>query len=140
MELTGKELRQMYVSRLGKILSNLALVCVLFALGGVLGYVLLAAYYVIMFAIVVATLGLILLAGNPFNGANAAWEWINNVYSNVTIYIAPVALVISVLAIWLLVKDKKENHTGRIGMCGTVVLIALIVIIVKIVQMAKGGE
>ena len=138
MELTGKELRQMYVSRLGKILSNLSLVCVLFALGGVLGYVLLAAYYVIMFAIVVATFGLILLAGNPFTGANAVLEWINNVYSSSTIYVAPIALVVSVLAIWLLVKDKKENHNGRIGVCGVVVLVALIIIIVKIVQMAKG--
>ena len=139
MKLTDKELRQMNLSRFAKILANLSLVAILLALGGVIGYVMLGLLYVLIFALTVATFGLILLGGNPFGFANTAWEWITNVFSKTSIYIAPIAMAIAILAIVLLSKDKQENHTGRIGVCVTTIIIAIIIIVVKIVQALKGG-
>ena len=144
MELTGKELRQMHLSRLGKVLSNLSIVALLITLGGVVGYVFVAFYYVILIMGLFVSLGLILLAtggiDNLFNTADAAMAWFNTTFSKVSLYMAPVAMTIAVVALVLLIKDKKENHGGRIGVCVTVILISVIVLIVKIVQMTKGGE
>ena len=143
MELTGKELRQMYSSRFGKILSNFSILGLILVLGGILGYVFIAVYYFLLFVLVLITFGLILLATDGMSGlfgsAEVATEWFNNVYKQAVVYIAPIVMAISILAIVLLVKDKQENHRARIGVCGVVILISLIIIIVKIVQMVRGG-
>ena len=143
MELTGKELRQMYLSRFGKILSNLSLLGLMLVLFSLLGYVFIGLYYFLLVVVMLLTFGLILLATGGMSGlfdtADVAMEWFNNVYQQAVVYIAPIVMVISIIAIVLLVKDKQENHTARIGVCGVVILISLIIIIVKIVQMVKGG-
>ena len=139
-ELTGKELRQMHLARLGKILSNLSIVALLISLGGLLGYVFIFFYYIILIMGIIVTLGLILLATDGIDGlfdtAKVATDWFNNVFSKTSLYMAPIALAIATAAIVLLVKDKKENHNGRICVSVAVILISVTVLIVKIVQVA----
>ena len=142
MNLSGKELRQMHMSRLGKILSNLSIVALLITLGGVVGYVFVAFYYVILIMGLFCSLGLILLATNGIDGlfdtAKVAMEWFNTSFKRVSLYMAPIALVIALAAMILLIKDKKEDHKSRISVSVIVILISIVVLIVKIVQVSKG--
>lgn len=142
MNLTGKELNQMHISRLGKIMSNLALVALVISMAGILGYVFVGFYYFLLIVGLIASFGLILLFTGGIDGlfdtAKVASEWFNTTFSKVSLYMAPVALLIAIVAIVLLVKDKKENHNARIGICVTVIIISVIVLIVKIVQLSKG--
>ena len=143
MELTSKELRQMHLSRLGKILSNLSILALLITIGGLVGYVFVAFYYVILIIGLIASFGLILLAthgiDNLFNSAEAVMAWFNSAFSKVSLYMAPIALTIALVAIVLLAKDKKENHKERIGVGIMVIIVSVIVLIVKIVQITKGA-
>lgn len=142
MELSGNELRQMHMSRLGKILSNLSIVALLISIGGVVGYIFVAFYYILLVMGMLLTFGLILLATDGVNGlfdtGRIAMEWFNTTFSTVSLYMAPIALVIALVAWVLLAKDKKENHKGRISVSVLVILISIIVLIVKIVQLSKG--
>ena len=143
MEITGKELRQMYLSRFGKILSNLSIMGLILALGGILFYVFIFLYYFLLVVLMLVTFGLILLATDGasglFGSADGAIDWFNTTYQQVVVYIAPIVMAISIVAIVLLVKDKQENHRARIGVNGVVAVVSLIILIVKITQMAKGG-
>lgn len=143
MELTSKELRQMHLSRFGKILSNLSILALLITIGGLVGYVFVAFYYVILIIGLIASFGLILLAthgiDNLFNSAEAVMAWFNSAFSKVSLYMAPIALTIALVAIVLLAKDKKENHKARIGVGIMVIIVSVIVLIVKIVQITKGA-
>ena len=143
MEITGKELRQMYSSRFGKILSNYSILGLILVLGGLLGYVFIAFYYFLLVVLMLVTFGLILLATDGISGlfdtADAAMQWFNNDYQQAIVYIAPIVLAISIVAIVLLAKDKQENHRARIAVNSIVILISVIILIVKLTQMGQGG-
>ena len=140
MELTGKELRQMHLTRLGKIMSNLAVMGIIFALGGLLSYLFFALYYLLMGLLVLITFGLILLGGfNPFNSSNGVFERLTAFFSQSAIYVAAITMVCAVVAMALLLRDKQEKHGGRICSCVFTIILSVIVIVVKMSQMAQGG-
>lgn len=147
----NKVANQMHLGHLGKIFSNLSIVCLLISLAGVLSFVLYAIIEVLgvfavilMFLIIILTLGAILaiIPGywgtmktliSWFGSLGTIMEKVGAIITKIWPIVIPLAIAFAVTSLICLIFDKTQKHTARIVFSSIVIVIAIIVLIVFLV-------
>lgn len=136
-----KYLTNCYLTRLGTILSNMAIVCVIFCMSSILSSILSVLLWILGMMLILATLGSIFaLIPNYWNKLVSLMEQSSQLIEKlikVLPYIASVGLACAIASIVLLAMDKNKKHTGRIIFSIVASIIILIVIFVLIIGGGK---
>lgn len=132
-------LNSCYLTRTGKIFTNLLIVCCIIILCSFITPILTILSYVIGIMLIFVTLGTIFVyipdywqRFTSFMSDSSAF--VGNLV-NVIPYIMGVSIAISILAIVFLSLDKKNKSKGRLAFC----IVAGIVIIISLVIYLVGG-
>lgn len=136
----SKFLTNCYLTRLGTILSNMAIVCVVFCMSSILSSILSVLLWILGLMLIFATLGSIFaLIPNYWNKLVSLIEQSSQLLEKlikVLPYIASVGLACAIVSIVLLAMDKNKKHTGRIIFS----IVASIIILAVILFLIIGGN
>lgn len=134
----ARVLTSMYTTRLGIILSNVAVICVLFCLSSIVSVVISWLFLALGMVLIFATLGIVLLViPGYWNSLMAS----GNIVANVTNflmqawpYISITGIACSVASIVLLALDRNQRHIGRIVFSSIVIGLIVIIMIILAVE------
>lgn len=134
----ARVLSSMYTTRLGIILSNVAVICVLFCLSSIVSVVISWLFLALGMVLILATLGIVLLViPGYWNSLMAS----GNIVANVTNflmqawpYISITGIACSVASIVLLALDRNQRHIGRIVFSSIVIGLIVIIMIILAVE------
>lgn len=133
----ARVLTSMYTTRLGIILSNVAVICVLFCLSSIVSVVISCILWMFGVVLILMTLGLILVAIPGYWNALVSSSDVIGKVSNFLIQAWPIisvtGIVCSVASIVLLALDRNQRHIGRIVFSSIIIgMIVLIMIILAV--------
>lgn len=134
----ARVLSSMYTTRLGIILSNVAVICVLFCLSSIVSVVLSLLFWVLGMVLIFATLGIVLLViPGYWSSLMASGKIVANV-ANILMqawpYISITGIACSVASIVLLALDRNQRHIGRIVFSSIVIALIVIIMIILAVE------
>ena len=138
--LTKNEFRT-FLIRLGKIFSNISILGLVLCLSGALSFLSLIFTFLIGAIVIVSTLGLIFLIAPGFMSVLGSIIEVSAQLSgffleNFKIF-ASITIIGSVLALALLLTDKRTKHTGRIVLAVLVIAAVILLIIAVAAEAMK---
>lgn len=134
----ARVLSSMYTTRLGIILSNVAVICVLFCLSSIVSVVISWLFWVLGMVLIFVTLGIVLLViPGYWNSLMSSGKIVANV-ANILLqawpYISITGIACSVASIVLLALDRNQRHIGRIVFSSIVIGLIVIIMIILAVE------
>ena len=136
------EATRMLLTRLGIILSNLAIIFAVLSFLSIVGVFLSFFFYIILIMLVILTLFTILLDPrfrNLFSGDNSVIDFFAKLASNAPLFMG-LSIACSIVSSILLLSDKHKKHTGRIVFSIiSIAFVFLLVILFVLSLSSKGG-
>lgn len=130
----------MYFGRLGKIFSNISVVCLVFSLATIVSFLLTATVWLIGILLIILSVGAILaIFPDYISTLTQGQEIVTTIATalNASVpFLMTIGIIGAVASIILLILDRRERHTGRIAF-SAVILIGIVIVLFVIVGGSK---
>ncbi len=135
------EMTRLYMTRLGVILSNISIVCLVICFFSVVSVIAYGLMFVLGLALIVLTLGIIFVViPDYWNKLLASGEVFGKLAEAVFAaapYLAGIGIACAAASIVLLLTDKHRSHTGRIVISSVILIIIVLFVAVLIAGVFK---
>lgn len=130
----------MYFGRLGKIFSNISVVCLVFSLATIVSFLLTATVWLIGILLIILSVGAIFaIFPDYISTLTQGQEIVTTIATalNASVpFLMTIGIIGAVASIILLILDRRERHTGRIAF-SAVILIGIVIVLFVIVGGSK---